>query len=106
MSHSSLDLSLTFGKDWTIQLGKGYVYSGNGEISFFDSNQISTKKVEGSSNFGVLGIPFSFIEILIGMREDNIIYKEFTSKTNKNKILENNFEIKGKLWIFGLGISF
>ena len=106
MSHSSLDLSLTFGKDWTIQLGKGYVYSGNGEISFFDSNQISTKKVEGSSNFGVLGIPFSFIEILIGIREDNIIYKEFTSKTNKNKILENDFEIKGKLWIFGLGISF
>ena len=45
-------------------------------------------------------------EILIGMREDNIIYKEFTSKTNKNKILENDFEIKGKLWIFGLGISF
>ena len=67
---------------------------------------ISTKKVEGSSNFGILGIPFSFIEILIGMREDNIIYKEFTSNTNKNKSLENDFEIKGKLWIFGLGISF
>ena len=40
------------------------------------------------------------------MREDNIVYKEFTSNKNKNKSLENDFEIKGKLWIFGLGISF
>ena len=53
-----------------------------------------------------MSLQSSFIEILIGMREDNIVYKEFTSNKNKNKSLENDFEIKGKLWIFGLGISF
>ena len=34
MSNSSLDISYTFGSNWTFTIGKGVVYKGMGSISF------------------------------------------------------------------------
>ena len=38
--NSSLDISYTFGSNWTFTIGKGVVYKGMGSIRFFDNNSV------------------------------------------------------------------
>ena len=106
MSNSSLDISYTFGSNWTFTIGKGVVYKGMGSISFFDNNKVETEQVKGDSSFGIIGFEIGLIELLIGLRENQIKYTEFTSTLDENIQPGIDYNIKGKQWFFGGGISF
>ena len=106
MSNSSLDISYTFGSNWTFTIGKGVVYKGMGSISFFDNNKVETEKVKGDSSFGIIGFEIGLIELLIGLRENQIKYTEFKSTLDENIQPGIDYNIKGKQWFFGGGISF
>ena len=106
MSNSSLDISYTFGSNWTFTIGKGVVYKGMGSIIFFDNNKVETEQVKGDSSFGIIGFEIGLIELLIGLRENQIKYTEFTSTLNENIQPGIDYNIKGKQWFFGGGISF
>ena len=79
MHNSTLDISYTFGSNWTLTFGKGVVYKGKGIISFFDNNEVVTEKVNGESSFCIIGFEIGLFEILIGLRENHIKYADFTS---------------------------
>ena len=75
-------------------------------INFFDNNEVVTEKVNGESSFCIIGFEIGLFEILIGLRENNIKYADFTSTIDDNKDLGLDFDIQGKQWFFGGGLSF
>ena len=82
------------------------VYKGKGIISFFDNNEVVTEKVNGESSFCIIGFEIGLFEILIGLRENHIKYADFTSTIDDNKYPGLDFDIQGKQWFFGGGLSF
>ena len=106
VSNSSIDLSYTIGKDWSLTIGRGVIYSGKGEISFFDSNKVETDEVKGESSFGVIGFELGIIELLFGLRDDEIYYSEFQSILNEEKKLDLEYKLDLRQWFIGLGLSF
>ena len=106
VSNSSLDLSYTIGSKFSFTIGIGAVYSGTGEIYFYDSNQVKTEQVQGQSSFGIIGFELGVIELLLGKRDDKFNYSEFESVLNKEKKLDLEYKLDLSQWFFGLGLSF
>ena len=112
MKNSSLDLSYTSDLshmiDWTVTAGVGYVFGGKGKITFADTNNIyETENVSGYGLFGLLGVVWEGLEVLIGVRYSGIDYKDFSSTNiSEVEILKNPYSIIGAQTIFGLGYTF
>ena len=66
----------------------------------FLSNSVSSNTFSS-----IIGLDFTFIELLIGMKQENIIYKNFYNKNNKDT-LNSDFQINGEQFIVGIGKSF
>ncbi len=80
MENTTLDLSYTFGDEWTATAGLGYVFGGKGEITINSSNQkYETESVSGYALFGLFGIEWESIEGLIGTRYYSLKYSDLTS---------------------------
>ena len=112
MKNSSLDLSYTLDLsyiiDWTVTAGAGYVYEGNGKITFVSSNtKYETESVSGFGLFGLLGAEWEGLEGLIGLRYFSVNYSDFNS-TNTSEVfsLGKPYSIGGAQLIFGLGYNF
>ena len=112
MKNSSLDLSYTLDLsyiiDWTVTAGAGYVYEGNGKITFVSSKtKYETESVSGFGLFGLLGAEWEGLEGLIGLRYFNVNYSDFNS-TNTSEVfsLGKPYSIGGAQLIFGLGYNF
>ena len=58
------------------------------------------------SDFCIIGFDIGLFEILIGLRENHIKYTDFTSTIDDNKHPGLDFDIQGKQWFFGGGLSF
>ena len=58
------------------------------------------------SDFCIIGFEIGLFEILIGLRENHIKYADFTSTIDDNKHPGLDFDIQGKQWFFGGGLSF
>jgi len=81
MENTTLDLSYTFGDEWTATAGLGYVFGGKGEITINSSNQkYETESVSGYALFGLFGIEWESIEGLIGTRYYSLKYSDLTSQ--------------------------
>jgi len=106
MYNTSVDISYTFGTSWTFTVGKGVIYRGKGSILFFDNNEVVTENVNGYSSFGIIGFEIGIIEILLGLRENEIYYKDLTSTIDENQQTDLDYTIKGKQWFIGGGVSF
>ena len=94
------------GSKFSFTIGTGTVYSGKGEIYFYDSNQVKTEQVQGQSSFGIIGFELGVIELLFGKRDDKITYSEFESVLNEEKKLNLEYKLDLSQWFFGLGLSF
>jgi len=112
MKNSSLDLSYTLDLsyiiDWTVTAGAGYVYEGNGKITFVSSNtKYETENVSGFGLFGLLGAKWESLEGLIGLRYFSANYSDFNS-TNTSEVFYKGkpYSIGGAQLIFGLGYNF
>ena len=104
INKNSLELSYTFGDKWTYTFSTNIVSDGEAKISNSDGEFLSNI-VSSNSFSSIFGLDFTLFEILIGMRQENIIYKNFYNKSNKDA-LDSDFRIDGKQFILGIGKSF
>ena len=112
MKDSSLDLSYTLDLsyliDWTTTAGVGYVFGGKGAMTSASSGKIyETESVSGFGLFGLLGMVWEGLEVLIGVRYYSTNYTDFKStNTSEVSTLGKPYSISDAQLIFGLGYSF
>ena len=112
MKNSSLDLSYTLDLsyliDWTTTAGVGYVFGGKGAMTSASSGKkYETESVSGFGLFGLLGMVWEGLEVLIGVRYHSTNYTDFKStNTSEVSTLGKPYSISDAQLIFGLGYSF
>ena len=112
MKDSSLDLSYTLDLsyliDWTTTAGVGYVFGGKGAMTSASSGKIyETESVSGFGLFGLLGMVWEGLEVLIGVRYYSTNYTDFKStNTSEVSTLGKPYTISDAQLVFGLGYSF
>ena len=112
MKDSSLDLSYTLDLsyliDWTTTAGVGYVFGGKGAMTSASSGKkYETESVSGFGLFGLLGMVWEGLEVLIGVRYHSTNYTDFKStNTSEVSTLGKPYSISDAQLIFGLGYSF
>ena len=110
--NSSLDLSYTLDLsyliDWTTTAGVGYVFGGKGAMTSASSGKkYETESVSGFGLFGLLGMVWEGLEVLIGVRYYSTNYTDFKStNTSEVSTLGKPYSISDAQLIFGLGYSF
>ena len=109
MKDSSLDLSYTLDLsyliDWTLTAGVGYVFGGKGAMTSASSGKIyETESVSGFGLFGLLGMVWEGLEVLIGVRYYSTNYTDFKStNTSEVSTLGKPYSISNAQLIYGLG---
>ena len=103
-----MDLSYTYGEDWTITGGFGFVTGGSGEITLGSSGtKYKSSGVSGNGIFGIGGMEWESYEGLIGIRYDTLKFKGFQSDNSyQSDSLSEDFSIGGLLFLIGIGLSF
>ena len=104
IKNNSLEVSYTFGDKITFTLSTNIISSGEAVIKNSDGEFLSSN-VSANSYSGIFGIDFVFFEILLGIREESIVYKNFYNK-NSLDTLDSDFQINGKQFQIGIGRSF
>ena len=99
-----IDLSYTFGSEYTLTLGGRSVTGG--EIIITDTENIVFKstKVYGSGYFSNFGIEFGFFEILLGYEYFRYVFIDF--ETESESAYWGHFEDFGGHYNIGIGIVF
>ena len=104
INKNSLELSYTFGDKWTLTFSSNIISDGTAKIKNSDGEFLSNS-VSSNTFSSIIGLDFTFIELLIGMKQENVIYKNFYNKNNKDT-LSSDFQINGEQFIVGIGKSF
>ena len=84
--NSSLDLSYTIGRSFSLTLGTGIMINGRGEI-ILDGEGYTTESVSGESIFLNFGIPFFGGEFLLGYRQDNSNFKNYQCQMSGKSVV-------------------
>ena len=104
--NSSLDLSYTIGRSFSLTLGTGKMINGRGEI-ILDGEGYSTESVSWESIFLNLGIPFFGGEFLLGYRQDNSKFKNYQCQmSGKSVILSEPVNLVSGQINAGIGFFF
>ena len=104
LENTSIDLSYTFGDEYTLTLGSSAVYSGKLTITSSDSEIFNSSNVEGSGYFSILGVEFGIFEILAGFQYTSFVFTEF--ETESTSAYWGSFEDSGGLYVTGIGLAF
>ena len=104
LENTSIDLSYTFGGEYTLTLGSSAVYSGKLTITSSDSEIFNSSNVEGSGYFSILGIEFGIFEILAGFQYTSYVFTEI--ETESTSAYWGSFEDSGGLYVTGIGLAF
>ena len=104
LENTSIDLSYTFGDEYTLTLGSSAVYSGKLTITSSDSEIFNSSNVEGSGYFSILGIEFGIFEILAGFQYTSYVFTEI--ETESTSAYWGSFEDSGGLYVTGIGLAF
>ena len=99
----TFDLSELIYDSLSMTLGAG-MPSGDAKITSTSNTVHNSSTVSGYTLFGVLGIEFSYYEILAGFRLNNIKYSEFESSSSY--ALSGDYTAWGGQPVLGLGFSF
>jgi len=99
----TLDLSELIYDSLTMTLGVG-MPSGEAKITSKTNTVYKSSTASGFTLFSVLGIEFSYFEILAGFRLNNITYSEFESSSSNT--LDGDYKAWGGQPMLGLGFSF
>ena len=104
LENKLINISYTFGDDFTLTIGGGSVTNGELTITSSDSEIFNSSNVDGLGFFGILGFDIGFFEILAGIQYTRYIFTEFdTESTSTNW---EYFDGSGELFITGIGFSF
>jgi len=104
LENTSIDLSYTFGDEYTLTLGSSAVYSGKLTITSSDSEIFNSSNVEGSGYFSILGIEYGIFEILLGYQYIRYAFIELESESTFT--YWGNFRDSGGLYVTGIGLAF
>ena len=106
ISNSFNEISYTLGDKITLSIGTGLLGSGKGTYKE-SQKEFNSEKASGSSNFFIIGIELSGIEILYGLRKFSFENKEFQRTVSGNiEKVESNYKVSGNIHLLGIGVSF
>ena len=95
LHNQSVDVSYTFGEDYTFSLGAGFIVSGEAKSSTLN---LESTDVSGYRAMGLLGTNFGRWEALGGYQYSSFEYKNFSTT--------KNLTLSGGLMVFGIGMGF
>ena len=104
VENTLIEISYTFGDEFTLTLGGRSVTSGKLTITSSDSEIFNSSNVEGSGYFSILGIEFGIFEILAGFQYTSYVYTEI--ETESTSAYWGSFEDSGGLYVTGIGFAF
>ena len=104
LENTSIDLSYTFGDEYTLTLGSSAISSGKLTVTTSDSEIYNSSNVEGSGYFSILGIEYGIFEILLGYQYIRYAFIELeseSSSTNWGSVRNSR-----GLYVTGIGLAF
>jgi len=104
VENTMIDLSYTFGDEYTFTLGISSVYSGELIGTTSDGQIYNSEKVFGYGAFSIYGIEFGIFEILLGYKYIKYAYIDLESESTA--IYWSNFNDSGGLYVTGIGLVF
>ena len=104
IENKSIDLSYTFGHDYTLTLGGKSVSSGKLTVTTSDSEIFNSSNVFGYGYLGILGAEFGIIEILLGYQHIRYVFLELES--DSASAFRESFMDTGGLYVAGFGFVF
>jgi hypothetical protein len=104
LENKLIEISYTFGDEFSFTLGSRLVTTGKLTITSSDSEIFNSSNVNGYGYFSVLGIEFGNFEILAGFQYSSYVYTEFD--TESTTAYWSSFEDSGGLYVMGIGLAF
>ena len=104
IENKSIDLSYTFGHDYTLTLGGKSISSGTLTLITSDSEIYKSSDVFGIGYLGILGAEIGIIEILLGYQYIRYVFLEL--ETDSNSAFRESFMDSGGLYVAGFGFVF
>jgi len=104
LENTSMDLSYTYGYEYTLTLGISSVDSGELSGITSDSKIYNSSNVEGSGYFSIFGIEFGIFEILLGYRY--IRYTFIDLESESTSLYWSSFSDSGSQYLTGIGLVF
>ena len=104
LENTMLDLSYTFGDEYTLTLGSSSIYSGKFIGTTSDSQKYNSTKVFGYGHFSIFGVEYGIFEILLGYQYIKYPYLDLESESTA--IYWSSFNDSGSLYLLGIGIVF
>ena len=104
LENTSMDLSYTFGYEYTLTLGVSSVDSGEFSGITSDSNIYKSSNVEGSGYFSIFGIEIGIFEILFGYKHIRFTFIDLESEATS--LYWSSFSDSGSQYLTGIGLVF
>ena len=104
LENTMLDLSYTFGDEYTLTLGSSSIYSGKFIGTTSDSQKYNSTNVFGYGHFSIFGVEYGIFEILLGYQYVKYAYLDLESESTA--IYWSSFNDSGSLYLLGIGIVF
>ena len=104
LENTSMDLSYTYGYEYTLTLGISSVDSGELSGITSDSKIYNSSNVEGSGYFSIFGIEFGIFEILLGYKY--IRYTFIDLESESTSLYWSSFSNSGSQYLTGIGLVF
>ena len=104
LENTMIDLSYTFGDEYTLTLGSSSIYSGKFIGTTSDSQKYNSTNVFGYGHFSIFGVEYGIFEILLGYQYVKYAYLDLESESTA--IYWSSFNDSGSLYLLGIGIVF
>ena len=104
IENTMIDLSYTFGDEYTFTLGSSAVYSGKFIGTTSDGQKYNSTNVFGYGHFSIFGVEYGIFEILLGYQYIKYAYLDLESESTA--IYWSSFNDSGSLYLLGIGIVF
>ena len=104
IENTMIDLSYTFGDEYTFTLGSSTVYSGKFIGTTSDGQKYNSTNVFGYGHFSIFGVEYGIFEILLGYQFVKYAYLDLESESTA--IYWSSFNDSGSLYLLGIGIVF
>ena len=104
LENTMIDLSYTFGDEYTFTLGSSTVYSGKFIGTTSDGQKYNSTNVFGYGHFSIFGVEYGIFEILLGYQYVKYAYLDLESESTA--IYWSSFNDSGSLYLLGIGIVF
>ena len=104
IENTMIDLSYTFGDEYTLTLGNSAVYSGKFIGTTSDGQKYNSTNVFGYGHFSIFGVEYGIFEILLGYQYIKYAYLDLESESTA--IYWSSFNDSGSLYLLGIGIVF